>query len=42
MHGLGFSLVYATAIGAAQNWFPAHMKVSKHLIEEMRKERESS
>jgi len=26
MHGLGFSLVYATAIGAAQNWFPAHMK----------------
>ena len=41
MHGLGFSLVYATAIGAAQNWFPAHMKVSKHLIAE-RKERESS
>merc|ERR1719154_1006718 len=26
MHGIGFSLVYATAIGAAQNWFPAHMK----------------
>lgn len=26
MHGIGFSLVYATAIGAAQNWFPSHMK----------------
>jgi hypothetical protein len=27
-HGLGFSLVYATAIGAAQKWFPASVKVN--------------
>jgi len=26
LHGLGFSLVYATAIGAAQKWFPPRMK----------------
>ena len=25
-HGLGFSFVYATAIGAAQKWFPKHRK----------------
>ena len=23
LHGLGFAFVYATAIGAAQKWFPA-------------------
>ena len=27
LHGLGFSLVYATAIGSAQKWFPANVKV---------------
>ena len=26
MHGLGFSFVYATAIGAAQKWFPKNRK----------------
>ena len=26
MHGLGFSFVYATAIGAAQKWFPRSKK----------------
>ena len=25
-HGIGFSFVYATAIGAAQKWFPQHRK----------------
>ena len=25
-HGIGFSFVYATAIGAAQKWFPPHRK----------------
>ena len=25
-HGIGFSFVYATAIGAAQKWFPKHRK----------------
>ena len=26
-HSIGFSFVYATAIGAAQKWFPQHRRV---------------
>ena len=25
-HGVGFTLVYATAVGVAQQWFPAHIR----------------
>ena len=25
-HGIGFCLVYATAVGVAQQWFPAHIR----------------
>ena len=26
LHGIGFSFIYATAVGAAQKWFPKSMK----------------